>query len=160
VTELEKDPREAKWELINSEQATRLDRQNQSLARIENKAGVVAAFAVAAGQFLATRHPLTTSWSTLFGLLAFTCYALTVGCSIWVTRVARGSDVNAADLVDDAQDDDVSRAQVLQQLIVSRAEVYKNNNRQNAMRAHTWWLSVGFLSAGLVLSVVCIMLTT
>lgn len=61
MSQPDKDPREeAKWELINAEQATRLDRQNQSLVRIETKATVVATFAVAGGQFLATQQPLAT----------------------------------------------------------------------------------------------------
>ncbi|MPZ81043.1 MAG: hypothetical protein GEV28_11855 [Actinophytocola sp.] len=145
MPEPEKDPREAKWELINAEQATRLDRQGQSLARIETKPGVVATFALAGGQFLATRHPFATSWSTLLGVLAFACYVVTAGCSIWVTRVARGADL--------------TRAQVLQRLIVSRVEVYKRNNGPNAKRARVWWHSVWVLSAGFLCSVACIMLT-
>jgi hypothetical protein len=160
VAEPEKDPREAKWELINTEQAARLGRQDQSLARIETKAGVITAFALAAGQFLATRHPFATPLSTLFGILAFACYVITAGCSIWITRVARGSDLNAGDLVNDAQNEALTRADLLKQLIVTRAEVYKNNNRQNTKRAHVWWVSVGSLSAGFASSVVCVMLTT
>lgn len=160
VVELDKESQEAKWELINSEQAARLDHQEQSLSRIETKAGVIAAFSLAAGQFLATRHPFATTTSTLFGLIAFTSYLATAGCSIWVTRVARTAGMNAATLADDAKNPDLTRAQMLQQLIVSRAEVYEKRNRQNAGRARAWLISVGCLSAGLVSSVACIMLTT
>lgn len=159
MPEPEKDPREAKWELINTEQAARLERQSQSLARIENKAGAVAAFAVVGGQFLATRHPFATSSSTLFAVLAFACYVATAGCSIWVTRVAKGADLPAADLVADAKDDRLSRADVMKQLIIDRDTVYQENKRQNVCRARAWWVSVVLLSAGLVSSVACIMLT-
>lgn len=159
MPEPDKDPREAKWELINTEQAARLERQGQSLARIENKAGAVAAFAVVGGQFLATRHPFATSWSTLFAVLAFTCYVLTAGCSIWVARVAKGADLPAADLVADAKNDSLSRADVMKQLITDRDTVYQESKHQNVRRAHAWWVSVGLLSAGLASSVTCIMLT-
>lgn len=47
MAESENDPREASWELVNTEQAALLvRRQNQSLAWIENSAGAIAAFAV------------------------------------------------------------------------------------------------------------------
>ncbi|GAA2982797.1 hypothetical protein [Actinokineospora diospyrosa] len=158
MAELDDNSHEAKWELINAELSARLTRQDQVLARIEAKANGVGALALTAMPFLALIKPFETVLTTLVALLAFASYVATVGCAAVVNRVSRGSDMNGSYLEELARDLQKGRGHVVQQLIASKAVVYRENNEKNADRAHLWRLSAGLLSMGFACSVACVLL--
>jgi hypothetical protein len=159
MAEQGKDTYETKWELINAELSARLARQDQVLGRIETKATAVGALALVAAPVLAANDPFRTGWSTLLALLAYVSYGATVACSLIVNRVARGSDIDGAELETHARDLEKSAGHVLQQLIVSKAAAYRKNNKGADDRAHVWRISVLLLSAGFACTVACILLT-
>jgi hypothetical protein len=76
-----------------------------------------------------------------------------------VNRVARGSDVDGAELEKHARDLTKGMGHVLQQLIVSKAVAYRDNNETAESRARVWRISVVLLSAGFACTVACILLT-
>ncbi|WP_460403561.1 hypothetical protein [Actinophytocola sediminis] len=159
MAEQDKDTYEAKWELINAELSARLLRQDQVLGRIEAKASAVGALALVAAPVLAANDPFRTGWSTLLALLAYVFYGATAVCSLVVNRVARGSDIDGAELERHARDLEKSTGHVLQQLIVSKAAAYRDNNEGAEGRARVWLVSLVMLSAGFACTVACILLT-
>lgn len=143
----------ASLELINKELTDRLTRQDQSHSRVETKLTLVIGFAATAAQFLATRHPFRTPWSTLFGLCAFGAYigAFTVG--LWGLRLSKYRELDAAELRQLAE---VSQVEVLMQLIGTRRAAVQANKSRGISKVRSWWWSTGLLAAGLLASVVCI----
>jgi hypothetical protein len=144
-------------ELINAELASRLSRQDLSLSRIETKATVVLGFAATAAQFLATRDPFRTPWSTLFGLVAFLVYAGAFAFGIWTLRVAKFDDLDPGELRQIAT---IDKMDALRQLIWARRAMFDTNKRKADRKADTWWWSFVLLTAGLLFSLACIMQTS
>jgi hypothetical protein len=126
------------------------------MSRVETKATVVIGFAVTAAQFLATRHPFNSPWSTLFGLTALLCYVAAFACGIWTLRVKKFKDLSATGLRALAEQ---TQDEVLRQLIGTRRKNYEDNKRSADRKARGWWWSSGLLAAGLLLSIACIVQT-
>jgi len=147
----------ATLELINTELSSRLSRQDQSLSRIEAKAVVVLGFAATAAQFLATRDPFRTSWSTLLGLVAFLAYTCAFAFGVWTLRVAKFSDLEVKELRQIAE---IGQADALRQLIWARMTMFDDNKKKADLKARAWWWSSALLTAGLLSSVICIMQTS
>ena len=61
-------------------------------------------------------------------LLAYVFYVVTVVCTLFVNRVARGADIDGTRLEEHAIDLTKGTGHVLQQLIVSKAVAYRENN--------------------------------
>jgi hypothetical protein len=144
-------------ELVNAELASRLDRQGHSLSRIEAKAIVMLGFAATAIQFLATRDPFWTSWSILFGLVAFVAYIGSFAFGVWSLRVAKSRDLEPGELRRLATG---RKADTLRQLIWARRTIFDTNKRTAQRKADAWRWSFVLLTAGLLSSVVCIMQTS
>lgn len=144
-------------ELINAELTSRLSRQDQSLSRIETKSTVVLGFAATAAQFLATRDPFRTPWSTLFGLVAFLVYAGAFACGVWALRVAKFDDLDPGELRQIAT---IGKADALRQLIWAPRTMFDTNRRKAERKADAWWWSFLLLTAGLLSSAACVMQTS
>jgi|SRR5579875_757559 uncharacterized membrane protein (UPF0136 family) len=139
-------------DLINREIAARLDRQSDSIAKIDTKAGLVIGYAIAAASFLATRHaePILTG-------LAFASYAIAAGVGIAALAVWNYQDIEPEPLVSYAG---VSHASALAPLISRRVRVFGINAARQRRKAVQWWISLAALVLGAALMVAAILVQT
>jgi hypothetical protein len=144
------------WKLINTELAARLTRQDASVSRVEAKAILVVGFAATATQFLATRSPFKTPWSTLFAIIAIASYVLAFAVGVWSMRVAKFADLDGPNLVGLSEQ---TEQEVLLQLIGTRGAIFEKNAKAAERKAKAWWWSIRLLTTGLVSSVACIVQT-
>lgn len=152
MTPEELEHREDTLSLINTEIASRLDRQSDSLAKIDSKAGLVVGYAFAAASFLATRHAQPI-------LAAFAYVGLGAAAATGVTALAvwNFQDTEPAALLAHANS---SPAAIFAALISRRVMIYRINNAKQRRKARQWWLCLGAAVAGTVLMVLAILVQT
>ncbi|WP_217554048.1 hypothetical protein [Streptomyces sp. GbtcB6] len=136
---------EAALELLNSELASRLTRQSDSLAKIDTKAVFLIGFAATAAQFLATHkhQPVLT-------YLAFAAYALALAAGMQTIRVADHRDLEPRPMLDAYAAS--PKNQVLAALTAARVVIFERNQERERQKAKWWTTSLWSLAAGLVLS--------
>jgi F0F1-type ATP synthase membrane subunit c/vacuolar-type H+-ATPase subunit K len=139
-------------DLLNSELAGRLARQNESGSKIETKAVFVAGFVATASQFLATRHP-----RPLLGGFAYGAYAVAFLFGVLTVAIAKYKDIEPRKLVDKYARR--SRAEVLAYLVSARVMAFEINRTKHGRKATCWWISVAALALGLALSIAAIVQT-
>ena len=140
-------------DLINSELAGRLDRQDQSGSRIDTKATLLVGFAATAAQFLATRHA-----QPVLQAMAFAAYAVAFCLGVWTLAVAPYKDIEPRKLLDGHAM--LPKEEVLAHLAATRVKIFEINKRKHDRKSVTWWLSLVALSIGLVFSAVSIVQTS
>jgi len=139
--------------LINSELASRLDRQADSLAKIDNKAVVVIGYALAATTFLATRHaqPALTA-------LAYALFAVAIGFGIMVIAVRNYQDIEPRPLFVGYAPR--SMAATLAAVAAKRVKHFEFNRGRLNKKAWQWWTSLIALVVGTTLMVAAILVQT
>ncbi|WP_406452712.1 hypothetical protein OH768_11550 [Streptomyces sp. NBC_01622] len=136
---------DATLELLNSELASRLTRQSDSLAKIDTKAIFLIGFAATAAQFLATHkhQPVLT-------YVAFAAYALALAAGMQTFRVADHRDLEARPLLDAHAG--LLKGQALAALAAARVVIFERNQERERQKAKLWGISLWSLVVGLVLS--------
>jgi hypothetical protein len=141
-------------ELINFELTTRLDRQTDSSAKIDNKAVVLAGYSVAAASFLATQHP-----QPVLASLAYAAYAVTFGLSVAAYAVGPAREVpNPRRLLNGYAAR--TKPQVLIALAAERVKAFDVNARRHKRKARLWQISLASLGVGVTLMVVSVVVHT
>ncbi len=135
---------------INSELVGRLDRQSDSLAKIDNKAVLVVGYALAAASFLATRHA-----QPVLASLAYAVYAAAAGCGIATLALRNYPDIDCRWLVNGYAER--SRAAILAALAANRVEDFEFKKCRMKAKARGWWVSVAALVIGTILMVTAIL---
>lgn len=139
-------------DLINKEIGSRLDRQTDSTAKIDTKAGLVIGYTIAAASFLATRHA-----QPVLAVLAFIAYAMAISLGIASLAVWNYQDIKPRALVAYAN---TSPAAALAPLISRRVKIFETNDSRQRRKAVQWWISLAALLLGAVLMVAAILVQT
>ncbi|MGH3408368.1 MAG: hypothetical protein ACRDRJ_38630 [Streptosporangiaceae bacterium] len=138
---------------LNNQISGRMDRQSESLDRIDTKAALVIGYAGAAVTFLATRHPQPT----LAGL-AYVGYGIAAafGLAALFVRSYRYLDPRA--LLDEHAGS--AMAVALAEVAATSVIMFETNDRQQGRKVRHWKLSVVALLAATALLVSAILLQT
>ncbi len=139
--------------LINSELAGRLDRQADSLAKIDNKAVVVIGYALAAVTFLATRLA-----QPALAASAYAAFAVAVGFGIMVVAVRNYQDIEPRPLFTGYAPR--SRAATLAAMAAKRVKHFEFNRDRLNTKAWQWWTSLTALVIGTMLMVAALLVQT
>jgi hypothetical protein len=139
--------------LINSELAARLDRQADSLAKIDNKAVLVIGYALAAATFLATRHAQPALTVPAYGL-----FAVAVGFGIMAVAVRNYQDIEPRPLFTGYVPR--SRAATLAAVAAKRVKHFEFNRGRLNRKAWQWWTSLAALVVGTMLMVAAVLVHT
>lgn len=140
-------------ELINTEVTARLTRLTEAGKGIDTKAGVLAGFAATAAQFLAGRDA-----QPLLQGLGLGAYALAFLFAVWALAVATYLDVpDPRELVNTYARR--PKAIALADLVVERVNAIESNAKKHEAKARRWWIALGWLAVGLVLSIAAIVQT-
>ena len=153
MTPDEAEPEAETLALINSELAGRLDRQADSLAKIDNKAVVVIGYALAAATFLATRHA-----QPALAAFAYAAFAVAVGFGIMVVAVRNYQDIEPRPLFTGYAPR--SRPAALAALAATRVKHFEFNRGRLNAKAWQWWTSLTALVVGTMLMVAAILVQT
>jgi hypothetical protein len=153
MTPAELQAQETTLELLNSEAASRLARQADSLAKIDTKAVLLIGFAATAAQFLATHKH-----HDVLAYLAFAAYAVTLLTGVQTIRVAEHKDLEPRPML--VAHVRSSKGQALIELAASRVSIFEKNKRRHELKARYWAVSLWSLVMGLGLSTVALLLHT
>jgi hypothetical protein len=137
-------------ELINAEITASLARQAASGDRIDSKAVFLVGYAGAASSFLATRH-----FQPVLAGFAFGSYAAAAFFGIWAYSVRLVSDVPEPRRLF-SQYLARPRSQTLAALAATRVQAFEANTGSHSSKARRWWISLCFVSAGMVLMVLAL----
>ncbi|MBZ6107956.1 hypothetical protein KVH20_37110 [Streptomyces olivaceus] len=140
-------------ELLNSEAASRLTRQSESLAKIDTKAVLLIGFAATAAQFLATR-----AHHDVLAYCALAAYAVTLLTGVQTIRVAEHKELELRPML--AAHVRSPKSRVLAELAATRASIFEQNKRRHECMARYWTVSLWSLIAGLSLSTAALLLHT
>lgn len=153
MTPAELEAQKETLELLNTEAASRLTRQSESLAKIDTKAVFLVGFAATAAQFLATHKH-----HDVLAYCAFAAYAISLLAGVQTFRVAEYKDLEPRHLV--VSYARLSKELALIRLASSRASLFEENQRRHQKKARYWSVSLGSLIVGLGLSTVALLLHT
>lgn len=153
MTPAELEAQQPTLELLNSETASRLARQSDSLAKIDTKAVFLIGFAATAAQFLATHKH-----HGVLAYFAFAAYAVTLLTGVQTIRVTEHKDLELRPMLNAHVR--LPKYQVLAQLAASRAAIFEENQRRHELKARYWSVSLWSLVVGLGLSTVALLLHT
>ncbi|MFH8443436.1 hypothetical protein ACH4D3_19685 [Streptomyces sp. NPDC018026] len=153
MTPAELEAQKETLELLNTEAASRLTRQSESLAKIDTKTVFLIGFAATAAQFLAThKHHDVLAYG------AFAAYAVALFMGVLTIRVAEHKELEPPQMIADHVH--LPKSQVLAALAASRASIFEVNARRQKLKARYWGVSLWSLVAGLGLSTVALLLHT
>lgn len=153
MTPAELEAQKETLELLNTEAASRLTRQSESLSKIDTKAVFLIGFAATAAQFLATHKH-----HDVLAYCAFAAYAISLLAGVQTFRVAEYKDLEPRHLV--VSYARLSKELALIRLASSRASLFEENQRRHQKKAGYWLVSLGSLIVGLGLSTVALLLHT
>ncbi|MFC4612550.1 hypothetical protein ACFO9E_33100 [Streptomyces maoxianensis] len=153
MTPAELEDQEPTLELLNSELASRLVRQSDSLAKIDTKAVFLIGFAATAAQFLATHEH-----QSVLAYLALTAYAIALAAGVETFRVADHKDLEPRPTLDSHARSPKGR--VLIELAATRVSIFEENQQRHQRKAKCWTVSLWSLTVGLVLSTAALVLHT
>lgn len=139
--------------VINNELVGRLDRQSDSLAKVDNKAVLVVGYALAAASFLATRHA-----QPVLAILAFAAYAAAVCFGIAAIAVRTYQDIEPRQLFNGYTDR--TRAATLAAVAAKRVKHFEFNRGRLNTKAWQWWVSLASLLLGTMLMVAALLVQT
>jgi hypothetical protein len=140
-------------DLINSELAGLLDRQSDSLDRIDTKATLVIGYALAAASFLATQHP-----ELILAVLAYVAFATAAGLGIVTLAVRDYDELKPRPLFVGYAGR--SRASTLAALGALRVKAFECNGRKLDQKAKQWQISIAVLVLGTLLMILAILVQT
>jgi len=153
MTPEELEERTETLEVLNSELASRLARQSDSLAKIDTKAVFVIGFAVTAAQFLATHKH-----QPVLAALAFAAYAVALAAGALTVRVADHEDLEPREMLETYARS--PKAQALVSLAASRVDIYEKNHKRHNRKALFWSVSLWSAAVGLLFSTAALVLHT
>jgi hypothetical protein len=135
-------------ELINNEVTARLAAQVDSAASIDTKAGILVGYAGAAASFLATRHA-----QPVLAALAYIAFGAAAGFGIWAYAIRKvyGAVPKPRRLFTEYRAR--PKAEVLAALAATRVKAIESNGTELDLKVKRWWISLGTLSAGMVLMI-------
>jgi hypothetical protein len=152
ITPNELEAQEQTLALINTEISGRLDRQSDSLGKIDGKAGLLLGYTIAASSFLSTR-----SFQPVVGGFAYACFGVAALAGVGALAVWSYQDIEPVPLIAHAND---SPARLLAALISRRATIYNVNNGRQRWKAKAWWACLATVVVGSVLMVTSILVQT
>lgn len=135
-------------ELLNSELANRLGRQEDAHSRVDTKIAFLLGLIATATQFLATRHP-----QPVLGALAFTGYAAAFGLGVPALVIRPYPEIEPRALLEYAR---TSKTETLLALCAVRVSNYEKNDSKHQQKTVWWWRSFIATIIALVLSVLAI----
>jgi hypothetical protein len=135
--------------LINAEIAARLDRQSDSLAKIDAKAGLVVGYAFAAASFLATRHA-----QPVIAAFAYVGFGAAAAVGVAALAVSNFQDIEPKGLLAHASR---TPAETLAALASRRVMIYRTNAAKERRKAQQWWGGFGAALAGTILMILAIL---
>ncbi|ACU75756.1 hypothetical protein Caci_6923 [Catenulispora acidiphila DSM 44928] len=139
----------ANLELLNTELAGRVARQEDANSKVDTKVAFLLGFIATATQFLASRH-----LQPELGVLAFTCYALAFALGIPALVIRPYQELNPRALYDGYADK--TKTRTLLALCSLRVNIYEANDKKHEAKSAWWWCSLTATVAGLVFSVTAI----
>jgi hypothetical protein len=138
---------------LNTELAGRLERQSDSLDKLDTKAVLVVGYALAAVAFLATR-----SAELILAILTYIAYAAAAGFGLAAVAVRKYHDIEPRVLF--SQYWDRSAATAAAALAVQRVEHYEFNDSRLKAKTCQWKISVAALLIGTMLMTAAILVQT
>lgn len=142
-------PDPANLELLNSELASRLDRQEDANGKVDTKVAFLLGLIATAAQFLATRHV-----QPVLGTLAFIGYAAAFGLGVPALVIRPYREIEPRALLDEYGLK--AKNETLLALCSVRVNNYEKNNETHKRKSAWWWRSFVATIVALVVSVVAI----
>jgi hypothetical protein len=143
---------EATLSLINAEISGRLDRQSDSIGKIENKAGLLLGYTIAASSFLSTR-----SFQPVAAGFAYALFAVAAIAGVYALAVRTYKDIEPDGVIAYSNQ---SVGLTLAMLIGTRGEAYDVNKGRQRWKAWAWWTCLAAVVAGSALMVASILVQT
>lgn len=136
----------ANLELLSSELAGRLARQEDANGKVDTKVAFLLGLIATATQFLASRHP-----QPVLGALAFAGYALAFGLGVPALVIRPFRELEPRALYDSYGLK--SKPETLLMLCAVRVNNYEKNNATHEAKSKWWWRSFIVTIVALVVSV-------
>jgi hypothetical protein len=137
-------------DLINNEMAASLDRQRDSLSKVDTKAVILVGYAGTASAFLATHHVQHD-----LAILAYAGFGLAVVFGISAYRLRSYLYVpNPRILFNNYWNQ--PKADVLAMIAASRVEVFESLARHQERKGTLWWFSLASLTVGMIFMILAL----